>query len=74
VRHRAADVVGAADRKHGIGVGGKADNAEKQKEYEQLFRRQLTEGAVRNAESLFLAAGVSGECAVRPPSITVSGP
>ncbi|HLQ39106.1 MAG TPA: alpha-L-fucosidase, partial [Planctomycetota bacterium] len=32
-----------ADRKHGIGVGGKAATKQQQQEYEQLFRRQLTE-------------------------------
>jgi len=32
-----------ADRKHGIGVGGKADHPDRQAAYEQLFRRQLTE-------------------------------
>jgi len=32
-----------ADRKHGIGVGGKADKPEGQAAYEQIFRRQLTE-------------------------------
>jgi len=32
-----------ADRKHGVGVGGKADSAEGQAAYERLFRRQLAE-------------------------------
>ncbi len=31
------------DRKHGIGVGGRAKDASGQAEYERLFRRQLTE-------------------------------
>ena len=32
-----------ADRKHGIEVGGRAETPERQKAYEQVFRRQLTE-------------------------------
>jgi alpha-L-fucosidase len=31
------------DRKHGIGIGGKADDPAMQSEYESIFRRQLTE-------------------------------
>lgn len=31
------------DKKHGIGVGGKANDPTKQAEYEKLFRQQLTE-------------------------------
>lgn len=31
------------DRKHGVGVGGRAKDPAKQAEYESLFRRQLTE-------------------------------
>jgi alpha-L-fucosidase len=41
-----------ADRKHGIGVGGKADKPEGQAAYEQLFRRQLTEILSRYGEMM----------------------
>jgi alpha-L-fucosidase len=32
-----------ADRRHDVGVGGRAKDSEQQADYEQLFRRQLTE-------------------------------
>ncbi len=41
-----------ADTKHGIEVGGRAETPEKQKEYEQLFRRQLVE-LLSNYGSMF---------------------
>jgi alpha-L-fucosidase len=35
------------DKKHGIGIGGKADDPARQAEYENLFRQQLTEVLTR---------------------------
>jgi alpha-L-fucosidase len=39
-----------ADRKHRIGVGGRAEDAARQGEYERLFRQQLTEVLSRYGE------------------------
>jgi alpha-L-fucosidase len=39
-----------ADRKHAIGVGGRAEAAARQGEYEKLFRQQLTEVLSRYGE------------------------
>jgi alpha-L-fucosidase len=38
------------DRIHGVGVGGRAENASKQADYERLFRTQLTEILSRYGE------------------------
>ncbi len=40
------------DRKHGVGVGGKADDPSKQAAYEKLFRTQLTEVLSRYGEMM----------------------
>ena len=39
-----------ADRKHGVGVGGRAADPARQPEYEKLFRQQLTEVLSRYGE------------------------
>ena len=39
------------DRKHGVGIGGRAKDASRQPEYERLFRQQLTEVLSRYGES-----------------------
>ena len=39
-----------ADRKHGVGVGGRATDPARQAEYEKLFRQQLTEVLSRYGE------------------------
>ena len=39
-----------ADRKHGVGVGGRAADPARQAEYEKLFRQQLTEVLSRYGE------------------------
>ncbi|MDY7107596.1 MAG: alpha-L-fucosidase [Planctomycetota bacterium] len=41
-----------ADRTHGVGVGGRADDPGRQKAYESLFRRQLTEILSRYGEMM----------------------
>ena len=41
-----------ADRKHGVGVGGWADDPEQRAAYERLFRRQLTEVLSRYGEMM----------------------
>lgn len=40
------------DRKHGVGIGGKAKDESRQAEYESLFRRQLVEVLTRYGEMI----------------------